>query len=129
MFSDLPGLRAELKSRLEPALPGWRIVDTLADVVDTVVPVLYFEYTEIASSVNGQPMNRYTVAPKIDLVLASAGPGDEDSVDALILPLVHVLQRFEDIFWDTATKQRLSNGAFAWRISLTLLSHIPPSEE
>ena len=65
-----------------------------------------------------------TVAARIDLVVASAGSGDEDGADADLVTLAHVLQRFDDIYWDTAKKERLSNGAIAWRFPLTLLSTI-----
>ncbi|MDJ1115388.1 hypothetical protein [Microbacterium dauci] len=132
MFSDLAGLRADVKARLKPLLPGIRIEDALTPAVDTVVPVLYFEFTEISSSVQGAALDRQTVAPQMDAVLASAGSGDEDGADAQILNLVHALQRSDDIFWDTARKERLANGAIAWRVTLTLLSHIPiqtPTEE
>lgn len=125
MFSDLAQIRAELKTRLEPFTGNWRIVDRLEKAGDTVVPVVYFTYDEISSAVNGQPLDRHTVAPRITLTLASAGTADEDAVDAQILHLAHVLQGFDDIYWDTATKVSLDSGAYAWRVALTILSILP----
>lgn len=129
MFSDLAEIRAHLKTRLEPHANGWRIVDELSTPVDATVPVLYFEYTEIVSSVNGQPLGRDTVGARIDLVLASAGKSDEDGADAHVLQLGQALQQFSDIYWDAATKIRLDNGAYAWRVPVTVLStYTPPAD-
>lgn len=126
MFTDPATIRSELKARLEPQLPdGWRIIDGLSQAVDTVVPVVYFEFTEVSSSVNGTALDRFTVAPHFDLVVASAGAADEDDADAHLVTLAHVLQGFDDIYWDAAKKEALSNGAIAWRFPLTLLSTIP----
>ncbi|KXC05770.1 hypothetical protein [Microbacterium hominis] len=125
MFSDPATIRTELRDRLKPLLPAtWRIIDNLSQAVDTVVTVLYFEFTEVSSSVNGAALDRFTVAPKFDLVVASAGAGDEDGADADLVTLAHALQQCDDIYWDTAKKERLSNGAIAWRFPLTLLSTI-----
>lgn len=125
MFSDPATIRTELRDRLKPLLPEkWRIIDNLSQAVDTVVASVYFEFTEVSSSVNGTPLDRFTVAAKFDLVVASAGAGDEDGADADLVTLAHALQRFDDIYWDTAKKERLSNGALAWRFPLTLLSTI-----
>lgn len=125
MFSDPATIRTELRDRLKPLLPEkWRIIDNLSQAVDTVVASVYFEFTEVSSSVNGTPLDRFTVAAKFDLVVASAGAGDEDGADADLVTLAHALQQCDDIYWDTAKKERLSNGALAWRFPLTLLSTI-----
>ena len=122
MFSDLAGIRADLHARLAPHLPGWKIVDHLAAPVDSVVPVLYLEFTGLGSSVNGQPLPRDTVACRIDITVAGAGSSDEDAADAHILRLTHVLQAFDDILWDAARKVSLKNGPFAWVVEATVLS-------
>lgn len=125
MFSDPATIRTELRDRLKPLLPAnWRIINNLSEAIDTVVTVIYFEFTEVSSSVNGTALDRFTVAPKFDLVVASAGTGDEDGADADLVTLAHALQQCDDIYWDTAKKERLSNGALAWRFPLTLLSTI-----
>jgi len=129
VFSDLAEVRAELKSRLAVPLHDWRIVDEMSTTVDTVVPVLYFEYIEVASSVGGQSLDRQTVACRIDLSVYSAGSDGEDAADAHILRLAHALQAFDDIFWDTARKQRLSNGAYGWKVEATILSALNPTHQ
>lgn len=128
MFSDLAGIRADLSARLATHLPGWKIIDKLAAAVDSVVPVLYFEFTGLASSVNGQPLPRDTVACRIDITVAGAGSADEDAADAHILRLTHVLQAFDDILWDSARKISLANGPLAWVVETTVLSSgtLPP---
>lgn len=123
MFSDPATIRADLKARLAPVLPDpWRIVGGLSQAIDTVVPVIYFEFTEVSSSVNGAPLGRSTVATRFDLVVASAGSGDEDDADKHLVTLALILQGFDDIYWDTTRKEALSNGAIAWRFPLTLLA-------
>lgn len=125
MSSDLSTIRADLKTRLAGALPPrTRIEDALSEAIDTVVPVVYFEFTEVSSAVNGSPLDRFTVAPRIDVIIASAGAGDEDGADELALSLARALQSFDDVWWDTAKKERLSNGALAWRFALTIISTI-----
>ena len=124
MFTNPATIRADLKARLTPLLPAnWRIEDGLKEAYDSVVPVVYVEFTGVSSSVGGSPLGRDTVAPSFDLVVASAGSADEDGADAHLITLAHVLQQFGDIYWDTLTKTRLEkSGAYAWRFPLTLLS-------
>ncbi|WP_315551263.1 hypothetical protein [Microbacterium aurum] len=124
MFSDPATIRADLKARLIPLLPSeWRFEDGLKEAYDTVVPIVYVEFTGVSSSANGAPLSRHTVAVSFDLVVASAGSADEDGADAHLVTLAHVLQRFDDIYWDTLTKTRLEkSGAYAWKFPLTLLS-------
>lgn len=125
MFSDPATLRTDLKARIAPHLPPkWRVEEGLSEAYDTVGTIVYFEFVEVSSSAAGKALDRFTVAARIDLVVASAGSGDEDGADADLVTLAHVLQRFDDIYWDTAKKERLSNGAIAWRFPLTLLSTI-----
>ena len=124
MFSDPATIRADLKTRLKPLLPAnWRIEDGLKEAYDSVVPVVYVEFTGVSSAANGASLGRDTVAVGFDLVVASAGSADEDGADAHLVTLAHVLQRFDDIYWDTLTKTRLEKtGAYAWKFPLTLLS-------
>lgn len=125
MFSDPRTLRADLKARIAPHLPTtWRIEDGLTSAYDTVVTVVYFEFVEVSSSAGGAPLDRFTVAARLDMVVASAGASDEDGADADLVKVAHALQRFDDIYWDTAKKEALTNGAIAWRFPLTLLSTI-----
>lgn len=127
MSSDLSTLRTDLKARLGPLLPrDTRIVEHLSEAIDTVVPVVYFEFLEVSSGVNGRPLDRFTVAPRIDVVIASSGSGDEDGADDLALHLALALQGLDDVWWDTAKKELLKNGAIAWRFALTIISTTQP---
>jgi hypothetical protein len=149
VFSDLSEIRADLKARLQPStgqvIPGaatvpglvqiphdWTIVDHIAAPHESLVPVLYFEFTGVDSDANGQPLGRDTVACSIDLVIEtprSDAGGAEDDVDSYVLRLAQALQKADDIFWSTARKQRLTDGGhMTWRISLTILCTIAPSE-
>jgi hypothetical protein len=129
VFSELASVRRDLADRLKPLLPDtWRVIDRLEDAQKAVVPTLYFEYTEISSSADGQPLARDQVACHIDLIVATAGDNENDA-DAHILALTHALQQFDDIFWDTAKKERLAIGPLAWRVSLVILSNAEPTPE
>lgn len=129
MFSDLASVREHLATRIKAHLPSdWITVTKLEADRKTVKPVLYFEYTEVSSSVNGAPLGRGQVACSITLTIAAPGD-DEDAADSYILPLTAAFQDSDDIYWDTATKTRIgtATGALGWRIPLTLLVDAEPA--
>lgn len=133
MFSDLTSIRTGLRDRLGPHFPEeWRIVDHIAAPAESLVPVVYFEFTAISTEANGQPLGRDIVASEVDVVVTTPRTdegGAEDDVDAHVLSLVKAVRTSDDIYWSTARKVQLgNNGPMAWRISLTLLTSTAPSE-
>jgi hypothetical protein len=132
VFSDLAEIRTDLKERLAPDLPEeWRILDYITGPIESLQTVVYFEFTGLDSAEGGRPLGRDTVACAIDLVIASPRSDDggaEDDVDAAVLKLAQALQASDDIFWSNGKKQRIDNGSQVWRLSLTVLTNIPPKE-
>lgn len=129
MFSDLAGVRAELKTRLEPEVPtGWDIAAFIKQPpAEYRTPLIIFEFTRFESTANGQPLGPGQVAAAIDIVLGSPMSTEdkgEDDVDQLVLTLIQSLDSHSDIFWDSAEKQRLdSAGQWVWRIRTIVLTH------
>jgi hypothetical protein len=133
MFSDLATLRATLAERLTPQLPAdWRMVDHIEGYTESLVPVVFFEFTEFGSSAGGQPLPRSAVAASIDVVVTTPRTdydgGAETDVDSHVLRIVQVIVQADDLFFSTARKVQLDNGPLAWRVSLTALTNIAPSE-
>lgn len=133
MFSDLKTLREALSARLAPKLPEeWVIVDHLESVRQALVPVVYFEFMEFSSSAGGQQLSRDEVAASVDIIVTTPHTDDdgiaETDVDGNVLDIVRVVVTSEDLFFSTARKVQLDNGPLAWRVSLTALTNIAPSE-
>jgi len=127
MFSDLAGVRTALKERLSPVLPeSWTISEDLKEPPSEYrQPLLTFEFTRFEGSPYGNQLAPGQVGALVDLVLgspqSSAGAG-EDDVDQLVLTLIQALDAQSDIFWDTAEKQRLAPGQWAWRIHTAVIT-------
>lgn len=134
MFSSLATLRSTLRERLAGDLPAeWAIVDHISTPRENpLTTVVYFEFTGFDSSANGQPLSRDAVAASVDVVVAT-GHTDDDGIaegdaDAGVLALVRAIVTADDLFFSTARKVRLDSGPYAWRLSLTALTNIAPSE-
>lgn len=127
MFSDIAGVRAALKERLDPSVPdGWEISANLKQPpTEYRSPLVTFEFTRLESSPDGQDLGPGQVGAAIDLVLGSPKTADatgEDDVDQLALSLVQVIDAQSDMYWSTAEKQRLEAGQWAWRIHTIVLT-------
>jgi hypothetical protein len=135
MSTDLPDLahvRAALADQVRPVLPeSWLIEPAIKDQANAVVPVLYFEFTEISGDVDGRPLGRGTVACHIAMWIVTVGTseGAEDDVDAHMLALAYALQSFDDLHWERAVKDRTKGGQLGWRVSLVKLATDTPNPE
>jgi hypothetical protein len=122
-----------MSTRIRPELPtDWRIVDHIEGYRESLVPVVFFEFTEFGSSAGGQPLPRNAVAATVDIVVTTPhtdydGVAETD-VDAHVLRIVQLIVQADDLFFSTARKVQLDNGPLAWRVSLTALTNIAPSE-
>ncbi|WP_295824191.1 hypothetical protein [uncultured Microbacterium sp.] len=133
MFSDLAALRTALKARLKPQLPAdWQIVEHISSPRDALVPVVYFEFTGFDSTAGGQQLPRQQVAATVDVVVTTTRTDDEGiaetEADNLALRLVQAVVQSDDLFFSTARKTRLDSGPYGWRVTLTALTNIAPSE-
>lgn len=120
MFSSLPTFRADLEQRLTPVLPGsWRIEASLSEAITALVPVVYMEFTDLSTTDPRGDLPRGQVLASVDLVIADPGTNEaaEDGADAHVLDVLDVLDTADDIYWESARKERLGNGSLAWRIS------------
>lgn len=127
MFSDVAHVRSETTERLQAVLPdSWRFVDSVDDVIEAIVPVVYIRFTSFESTVNGSPLPYGVVGAGLSVQVATpkteTGPA-EDDVDQHVLTLIRVMDPMTDIFWSRAEKGRLPNGPMAWDISLVALTY------
>ncbi|MGW9345958.1 hypothetical protein ACWGR3_30925 [Streptomyces albidoflavus] len=122
MSSKLATVRKALRDAIKPHVPAkWRIVPSLEAIQKLAVPALYFEFTRIANTVDGQPIPAGTVLTEFDLVVTvplGSVAKDEDAVDAAVLDLILALDGLDDVMWDTAEKGRLGDQ-LAWRVSIS----------
>lgn len=133
MFSDLASIRTAVKDRLEPLLPDtWRWVPYADTLTTAATPIVYIEFTEIASMVNGEPLGPGQCAPGLNLIVTDPLTDTEkaeNAVDEHVLRLIHALESSNDLYWSTATKRRLENGQMAWVIPVTALAETPDPTE
>lgn len=131
MFSDIGTFRADLDALVSATLPlDWRTVPSLSAAVESLVPVVYFEFTELATSDPSGPLGRGTVYASCDLVVTDpqTGDGAENAVDNHVVQLIAALDPHDDINWDVAKKERLATGPLAWRVSTHALVAVPIPE-
>lgn len=120
MFSSIATFRGDLDAIVKTTLPEtWRTIPSLAGAINSLVPVVYFEFTELATSDPAGPLGRGTVYASCDLIVTDpqTGDGAEDAVDAHIVRMIAALDPHDQINWDIARKERLEAGPLAWRIS------------
>lgn len=128
MFSSLASFRTELEAQIKPGLPAtWRVESSLTAAINALTPVLYFEFTEISSTDPGGPLARGTVWASCDLIITDpqTGDGAENAVDTHVISVITALDPRDDIHWDTARKERLTDGPLAWRVSAHALVATP----
>ena len=125
MFSSIATFRADLDALVTATLPEeWRTVPTLSKAVESLVPVVYFEFTELSTEDPAGPLGRGTVYASCDLVVV-APETTEDPVDQHIVQLILALDPHDDINWDVAKKERMGNGSLAWRVGTHALISVP----
>lgn len=120
MFSSIATFRADLDTLVKTTLPdSWKTEPTLAGAITSLVPVVYFEFTELATSDPTGPLDRGTVYASCDLIVTDpqTGDGAENAVDLHIVKMIAALDPHDDINWDVARKERLAAGPLAWRVS------------
>ena len=126
--SRLDRVRATLDATLSPVLPEtWRTVPHIsAPPAQQLTPILYTEFTGISNSHGGVTLPQGLVFCDFDLVIVTALTDDEkgeDDVDAIVLDLIVALDASESLAWESAKKERLATGQFAWRITLAVTTH------
>lgn len=130
MFTDLASVRDGIAERLAPLLPDtWEIVRTLSEAKKLLTPALYIEFTGFASAVNDKALSRTQVLAKGEVVVASVETDTEKgekAADEHVLKLVQAFQSANDLYWDTAQKDRLTGGQIAWRVSFGALVNNHP---
>lgn len=126
MSSNIAEVRALIDTLIQDHAPeNWERRKHLAAPDTLLVPCVYTEFTGFGTSVGGQPMPRGTVGADIDLVIQVPLAQEhemEDAADQAVMTLVQIIDDAQNIFWDTARKQRLEAGHIVWRLSLTVLT-------
>lgn len=127
MFSDIAGVRAALKERLAASVPApWQIDEFIREPpTEYRSPQVLFEFSRFERTVNGQPLASGFVAAVVDILVGSPltieGEGEGDA-DDLALTLVRVIDNQSDMYWDSAEKQKLPAGQWAWRIHTIVIT-------
>ncbi|MFN3948014.1 hypothetical protein [Microbacterium sp.] len=112
--------------------PKWKIEQHVTEPYESLVPVVYTEFSTFDSTVDGSPLPRGQVAAGVDLLISepNTAEGGEDAVDVNVLRLLRALDPRDDIAWSRARKERLEKGGnLAWRVSLTILVFTPDPPE
>lgn len=127
MFSDIAGVRAALKERLQPLVPdAWTINEYLSQApTEYKSPLIIFEFTTIESRPDGVQLAPGQVGAGIDIIIGSPKSVEdigENDVDELALKLVQVIDRQSDMAWSGGIKQNLSQRQWAWRIRTIVLT-------
>ena len=120
MFSSLATLRADVDTIVRAAVPKtWRTVPNLATTSEALVPLVYTEFTELATSDPTGPLGPGTVYASLDLIVTDpkTTAAGETSVDGHIVALIGILDSRDDLNWSAAKKERLVNGVLAWRVT------------
>jgi hypothetical protein len=133
VFSDLSAVRADLGQIIRGSVPTtWRIEDHLTEPYESLMPVVYMEFSGFDSTMDGAPLPRGQVAASVDVLVSepNTAPEGEDAVDVNVLHLLRALDPHDDIAWARARKERLEKGGnLVWRISLTVLVFTPDAPE
>lgn len=121
MFSDLATIRSAVKDTLTPLLPStWRYEPTIEGTQKAAVPVVYIEFTDVDTTMNGQPLPRGSYTAHFNIIVTDPKTDTdkaEDAVDAHLLKLPQAFDGLEYIYWDTARKSRLPDGPLAWTLT------------
>lgn len=132
MFTDIPSLRAELKARLEAALPeSWRIEVDMEAPDASLVPAVYAEFVGLSSTFAGEPLPHGVLAAEVQLILTDPRTDrkGEAGVEEHIVDLIDALDPSEDLAWTDARKQKIERtGAWAWVLTLfAFVDTTPPT--
>lgn len=132
MFSDLATIREAVKDALTPLLPSsWKFVAALEGTIKSRTPVVYIEFTNLDTTIAGEPLPRGSVAAQFNLIVTDPKTDTdkaEDDVDAHLLKFVQALDPLDDIYWTTAAKDRLPDGPLAWQLTAFAIANTTTEE-
>lgn len=132
MFTSVASLRADLTTMLEATVPDtWRIRTAVAKPVESLVPVVYILFREFTTSDASGDLQQGVVSAVVDISITDPQKDDidaENDVDDNILSILAALDPRPDLYWETATKERLDNGSLYWRVTVHALTATPTPE-
>jgi hypothetical protein len=133
MFSDISAIREELKARIAPELPdGWVVKEYLTEAIESLTPVVYFEFVRFDSKADGQPLGKGYAGAEFNIWITDPktdDKGSEDAVDTHVVRIINIIDSHSDIYWESAEKDRLKTGPLAWSIKAFAITNITPNTD
>lgn len=133
MFSSIPAVRDELKTRLTTSLPAsWVVVNSIEAQDQTLTPAVYLEFVGLSTTFNGAPLAHGMLAAEVQVILTDprTTTEGEDAVENHMVPLLAALDTHPDLHWADARKQKIErSGVWAWALTITAFVDNTTTEE